>query len=450
MSDDFEERLRSSLRAHSPSNTPASLDLRVGAAIASRRVARSRRPLRVTWAIAGVAVVVAVIGSAFAYRENANGPAGTTASPIPAATADVRPPPLAANWVRGAEPTGVVLTAVAADSTGYLALGGHTADSSPTLWRSSDGLTWSKDSSILTDMFAPTKKMGKTTVNSLAVHESSVVAAGSDQVGDYSAGDAAVWYSADGGRAWQRADVAGAADATIFGVAWGPSGWVAVGADGYPGASTQMVGTRGMAVWTSLDGSAWSRVATSASFSEAVPYHIVVSSLGYVASGLDLPDREVAGAPIWLSQDGVNWSRVGAVSASMAVATTSAGGVSTFVEQRDGTLAAWNSANGVNWSRTTLSSAPSAQTRINSFGSMGGHLLAFGDEVTSSGGRRLVVWDSYQGGSWHRLPDNAAFEGATSPAVVQTGAGILVFGETYQSASASPPGGYTLVVLSGS
>ena len=122
-------------------------------------------------------------------------------------------------------------------------------------------------------------------------------------------GDAAVWTSVDG-IAWCRvADDEGVFSSpegqSMKSVTVGGPGFVAVGGDG-----------AGMAVWTSVDGIAWSRVAhDEAVFGGAIVSGVIAGGPGLVAVGSDEPGDHRSmpfnvDAVVWTSVDGIAWSRV--------------------------------------------------------------------------------------------------------------------------------------------
>jgi len=141
---------------------------------------------------------------------------------------------------------------------------------------------------------------------SVAAAGPGVVAVGVDESGGDS--DAAVWYSSYGSR-WTRvphneAVFGGSHTQWMRGVTAGGPGVVAVGFDQDLGAA---------AVWTSVDGIAWTRVPHS----EAVfggPANqdmsaVVAGGPGLVAVGEDFYGGDVDAA-VWTSVDGMTWTRV--------------------------------------------------------------------------------------------------------------------------------------------
>jgi len=122
--------------------------------------------------------------------------------------------------------------------------------------------------------------------------------------------DAAVWTSRDG-TSWTRvphdeAVLGGAGGRAMSSVAAGTSGLVAVGWDASGG-------DQDAAVWTSPDAISWSRV----SHDEAVfggagaqwIFNLTAGGPGLVAVGWDVSGGD-ADAAVWTSPDGISWTRV--------------------------------------------------------------------------------------------------------------------------------------------
>ena len=196
---------------------------------------------------------------------------------------------------------------------GIFAVGsmGEMVDDVPVLhaaiWRSQDGVTWER---VLT---GEASTAGESDVNpevlSIASDQSGRLVAVGTTVASDGRGVAAVWVS-DDGRLWERAEP----DATVFesvreggstmmfGVTYGPDGWVAVGSDAYISA----------AVWTSIDGTSWIRIDESTQPFGAAGSLKSVTALprGYVAVGpMGFYDVAASEARMWISADGENWRR---------------------------------------------------------------------------------------------------------------------------------------------
>jgi hypothetical protein len=135
--------------------------------------------------------------------------------------------------------------------------------------------------------------------------------------GPWGDGDAAVWTSVDG-LAWSRVPH----DETVFGgvdsqqilaVTVGGPGLVAVGNDGGRGPWDNNAETHA-AVWTSADGVNWSRVPHDETVfgtgGNPVMLSVTAGGPGLVAVGADYYPSELAETPVWTSPDGVTWTRV--------------------------------------------------------------------------------------------------------------------------------------------
>ena len=153
--------------------------------------------------------------------------------------------------------------------------------------------------------------------------------------------DAAVWRSGDG-VAWIRVDNEGdvfGGDArrhTMYAVAAGGPGFVAVGIEGFDGAGlaylppggngTQVsdldeITDNAAAVWTSPDGAAWTKVAGDPSLNHsggdvagwAMMVDVAATDAGLVAVGRDSWDPGPLGwsrfSAVWRSVDGLSWRR---------------------------------------------------------------------------------------------------------------------------------------------
>jgi hypothetical protein len=359
-------------------------------------------------------------------------------------------------WRRVNAPPGVVFTTVIPDVTGFLAVSpsssSEATDYAPTFWRSADGLTWNQTGSPSIAAFAPDQPDRYFyAVTGLARVGRLIVAVGARMLLDASTADAAMWYSADDGTTWHRtASGSTFPDSYVYAVAHGRNGFVAVGSNGYPGASTQDTGTRGAAVWTSADGRRWTRVPTHTAFRGAFMRSVTATPMGYVAGG----EAHSAGppgagtvAPLWTSTDGRTWHRVrGSASLrnsdGLVVAATSDGLVAT------GTLfdpvagswrgAAWTSATGSSWRRATTDGGFIIRTV-----SVGGQLIAVGSAANSAAAIStyvLGVWTSSSGRSWQAIPAAAgSSDGIVRDAAAQGGR-IVIVGESTDPNLVAPQG----------
>jgi hypothetical protein len=184
------------------------------------------------------------------------------------------------------------------------------------VWVSVDGITWSRvphDESIFGGS-------GHQAMTSVTAGGPGLVAVGTDGLDNTV--DAAVWTSVDG-VTWSRVPD----DAAVLGgensqhmasvVAGGP-GLVAVGFDGVLGEDLPHVHWTSTflgeaAVWTSVDGTTWSRVSDDAAVfggaSSQQMSSVTAGGPGLVAVGTDGSDSDLRSA-VWTSVDGITWSRV--------------------------------------------------------------------------------------------------------------------------------------------
>lgn len=202
------------------------------------------------------------------------------------------------------------------------------------VWTSEDGLTWElvpdPDGAFSGTGDGSSTVAGDEAMEAVAVGAGRIVAVGSAHE------DAAVWVSNDG-VSWQRVPH----DDEVFG---GPSGqwmhdvvytgerFVAVGTD-LNGAERRDGGIMRGAVWTSEDGSSWSRVEQGAEVfggdidkdNPLFIWTVTSTANGLVAAGMsscfcDTPPAEM---PLWISQDGLEWERIADDSAPFAYLPTS-------------------------------------------------------------------------------------------------------------------------------
>lgn len=235
-------------------------------------------------------------------------------------------------------------------------------DANAVVWTSTDGLDWSRvahDESVFGG--AKFYRMSSVTGGGpglVAVGRSEDFGGGGTFVeGSPVDVDAVTWTSVDG-TTWSRIE-----DAAVFGgdrqqemidVTVGGPGLVAVGRDG-GGFSWDNSTDQDAAVWTSVDGSSWSRIAHDEEvFGVGLPVMLSVTAEGpgLVAVGWSQP--RMSNTPVWTSVDGVTWTRVAHEQGPAirgAMASIAAGGPGLVaVGARDGQGTAWTSADGATWS----------------------------------------------------------------------------------------------------
>jgi len=281
-------------------------------------------------------------------------------------------------------------------------------------------------------------------MSDVTVGGSGLVAVGASESG------AAVWTSVDG-VTWSRVphdeDVFGGPDEVwMNSVTAGGPGYVAVGID-FSGDGPDA------AVWTSVDGVAWSRVPHDESvFGGTLSQEmnsVTVGGPGLVAVGWDGGHDHVDGggiedfdAAVWTSADGLTWSRVPADDSvfggpdNQAMQSVTVGGPGLVAVGYDGeddwfdppgAAAVWTSVDGITWSRVphdeSVFGGDRAAMRDVTVGGPG--LVAVGyDNAKPS------VWTSVDGITWNRIPqDEEEFGGGESvtiggPGLVAVGNGV--------------------------
>ena len=334
------------------------------------------------------------------------------------------------------------MRSVAVSPSGWVAAGFDTSggDFDAAVWRSSDGVVWAREAHDEA-VFGGADSQ---TMRSVAASDSGFVAVGNDSSGgDF---DAAVWTSVDG-VVWSRVSH----DETVFGgdgnqqmddVVLAESGFVAVGLE-------RLDDDNDAAVWTSVDGVGWSRV----SHDEAVfggesnqdMNSVVGTESGVVAVGEDWSGGEPDGA-VWTSVDGVVWSRVAHDEAVfggddsqkiMSVTASASGYVAVGMDRSGGDFdaAVWTSVDGVVWSRvshdeTVFGGAGNQQMDDVAFAESG--FVAVGLEETGEDWD-AAVWTSSDGVVWSRMAhDEAVFGGDANQQIVSvavTEPGIVVVGD---------------------
>lgn len=237
-------------------------------------------------AVASTPTTVVAVGSAgprAAAWTSADGIRWQAAEASPALTADVQ----------------IRMTSVVSWKGGFVAGGYVGSIAGPiraAFWTSADGRTWERDAD------APAF-VGARVSGLAAMAGGGLVAVGA--AGDAkTATGAAAWASEDG-RTWQRvADGPALAAGVMNAIAAGPAALVAVGSD---------LDALAAMAWTSPDGKAWMRVPSAPSldnFGLKIEMRDVAFAAGmYVAVGHLLFGQQFSTAVIWTSPDGSTWTR---------------------------------------------------------------------------------------------------------------------------------------------
>jgi len=429
----------------------------------SFRLRSAVRPRR-GWLVAlGAAAVVLVVvgGVALLFP--------STGSDSPAATTPPIGLPSSFTWSRVPDDEsvfgggrGVLMKSVTVGGPGLVAVGsdgndGDGKDADAAVWTSVDGIAWSRvphDEAV----FGGTRGQR---MNSVTAGGPGLVAVGSvDSVGNDGDVDAAVWTSVDG-IAWSRvphdeAVFGGAHEQWMNSVTAGGPGLVAVGSVGSEGDADA-------AVWTSVDGTTWSRVpddeAVFGGVGDQVMNSVTVGGPGLVAVGVGAGRMTVdegqvdwdPSAAVWTSVDGITWSRVPHDEAVFGEAgdqtmnSVTVGGpglVAVGLEKfgddvpsgRAFDAAVWTSVDGITWSRVPQDEAVFGGTgnqMMHSVTAQGAGLVAVGADGGFYATRSdAVVWTSVDGVTWSRVPhDEAVFGGSDMLSVTVAGTGLVAVGD---------------------
>jgi hypothetical protein len=224
------------------------------------------------------------------------------------------------------------------------------------------------------------------------------------------------------------------------------NGWLAVGRRDLPCQTDCGLAPRRAYVWTSADGSRWTRVADQGSFKGGGMNAVTWSSDGFVAVG-DASGR----AAVWTSADGSRWSRV--PDAPMFRYPKLPYLSATDVANRDGIVVAvgmigyadpplaraWWSSDGRSWSRASVEKAKGGQ--LLSVTATPDGFLATGP----SGGPscRGGIWESADGRAWQCVMAARRFTGfgpyaAASSGAVDVAVGLASAGSDGESADGMP------------
>lgn len=473
MRDDMLEReLHAWFEAHAEPEVPASLrtflsglpriqehTYRVGRSSPIVRLS-PRRDLATVLLAAGITVALGVgliAGGFFTFNKPSDSPASSSGIASPDASARASGP---YHWTvvsSTGEAAGYGVRPAVRRPDGSLLAIGFGQDARVLL--SPDGRSWTVEPTDPGLVAAEPNHISL--ITGLAEQGDQLVAVGATALDDISSGDARAWTSTDG-LTWQAVPTTpGMIDAEMESVAAGPSGFVAVGSDGFPGGNTQLPGARGAAVWLSPDGRTWERVPEQASFQGAVMFGVLRTPSGYVAWGEihDTGGSSPPAPPIWTSSDGQQWERAkgigdaggpGAPIASIVAIGDRlvAVGARQLPESEDSVVvpAAWQSEDGGRtWTLAgspELGSAPRAGG-LRDVAVSGSELLAVGHlegAPGASGGYSAIAWRSTdQGATWVALPDEPSFAGSLMERAVGIDAGFVVFGAADgQTALANP------------
>lgn len=267
-------------------------------------------------------------------------------------------------------------------------------------------------------------------VNDVVTFEGQLYALGAARSSDGTQ-EIALWRSANGS-SWALLTQGGAtfADAQVNRLLVVPSGLVAVGSVGQPvcsGSGEGMTcGPLPEMVWTSPDGSTWTKIADASMFKGSTISAVTIGAGGLVAVGDTGWDKPA----IWLSDTGAAWRTTSLPTSTFAhghfynvraigsgyVLAGSVGGQAPIsggvAAPSTGTAAAWWSPDGRTWTKATLASPAGVGAGLGgiSVGAQG--LVAMGSE--SGGKSGALGWISSDGRIWR--PAALLYAGAPSAA----------------------------------
>jgi hypothetical protein len=216
---------------------------------------------------------------------------------------------------------------------GFVAVGStpHGPAHRGAIWTSADGSGWSRVPDAA--MFA------QASIEDVVTFRDRLYAVGFVSTTTLGVSPRAAVWSSDDGRTWTAVStIDGAADSQMNAVVAGPRGLVAVGSSAAP---------RGQAAWTSSDGVTWTRVPHSDALAPGIApggmRDVIVVEGGFVAIGATGGPND---AMIWTSANGTTWTRAALAAAQRtgsisAVATNGTRIVAAGTSGEVGPPAAW-------------------------------------------------------------------------------------------------------------
>lgn len=282
-----------------------------------------------------------------------------------------------------------------------------------------------------------------TFMNAVAAGSGLLVAVGRDNDA------AAVWTSADGA-AWRRrasSALGGSEPLRMTAVAAVPGGFVAAGSAG------PETGRQEARLWWSPDGATWSAI-TPPGAADARVTGIAVLGDRIVAVGTRGTEREPAGSIAWTSRDGRAWARAPeapslAAGLMAAVAPGGPGLVAVGSDADQRSALAWTTTDGATWD---LASSPTflnhgLKVRMTAVASGPGGVVAVGNRLFGTQFGTAAVWTSPDARTWSLAPDIPVFGQGEMLAVAAGPSGYVVVGtvgapDNYvPTVWVSPPGG---------
>ena len=460
MNDEQQEaKIRAALLQDEPSPMPDELRRRVASIPNEWNVSQASPPILqlsrlVTLARAAVVLVIigAILASLAFLRGTTVGPSLGGKSSVPSVsqvpTLTVTPSEAVGTWhgLKWSAPThlpeATSVNDVISWGGGFLAVGQIQAglgQSQVALWRSNDGITWTR-LSVDATVFE------RSLVNQVVATPSGLVAWGwtgqpvcTGQGVSTSCGPTPlmVWTSPDG-LSWTRiAQTTTFKGATIVGLTASARGLVAAG---YLGWSQPMM-------WTSETGASWQQASLPKAMFEGAHFSDVrATAVGYVLAGSiggTAPGTGISGgvpaspgsagiAAAWWSSDGRAWvnARVqgtGSTAASLGtVHEGSTGLIALGVATSGRQGSAWTSSDGKTWQQIGLAyygglPAPTGIPTLPAPGIAddGTHMVAYGNAPTGLG-----MWTSSDGATWLALPFSGALGSVPAAPSDVTGAGV--------------------------
>lgn len=214
----------------------------------------------------------------------------------------------------------------------------------------------------------------------------------------YASDNAAIWWTSDGST-WERASgssLGGSGSQRAISGALLADRWIAIGREG-PGA------TADGALWTSLNGTSWSRVRDDTVFGGIGSQHLVA-----VVGSLRDADAVIVGRSngmpaAWYSLDGGSWKRAtvergGAIEGRIEDAMATYDGYVAVGRLDDGPgprPAIWTSTDGASWSLETMLESSGYAKSI----AVASDLVVVGGAVDGA----AAAWASSNGSPWERL-----------------------------------------------
>lgn len=409
---------------------------------------RPIRPLPTTtprpgWLVAVVAAVaVLVLGGGGALLLRATGSETTVATtPIEDPSPLIWSPVPHDAEAFGGSGTQRMLS-VTAGGPGLVAVGLDGDQGPAAVWTSSDGITWTEAAAV-----PRWETSGGERMESVTLGGPGLVAVGTSV---WTSVDGITWTLRDAGLTSHDTSASTGSDWQMMkSVTAGGPGLVAVGINW---------GSGGGAVWTSVDGITWSRVPRDqAVFGNSITTSVTAGGPGLVAVGRvwSIPDEDTD-AGVWTSVDGTTWSRVpndgsvfGGAGVQQMLSVTAGGpglvavGFEDLSFQPNGegftddrTAAVWTSVDGITWSRV-----PHDEIVFGGHSDTMTSVTATADGLVAVGHSDMgsASWTSVDGITWFRVPFDETAVGSMSGVAVG-GPGLVAVGSTD-----SPDGGDAMV-----